>query len=209
LSFTVAVSLPYNGDPARCDFAISSSDTPFLLSEPPYGGGGFFHLVLGLDGVELLEMALEFGVVADISIGPVSGGGYVMAGIYISIEGSDSKVCGFVHAHGHVDLFEIAQVDVDVYVTVCYNNGLVIGQATITVHVEVLFFSADFQLTASYQFAGSKQDAGANSNGGQVGEAEWNDLLVAPSSADNSADPTDSDCDNLEKWPKYYEYFAA
>ena len=228
LSFTVAVSLPYDGSPARCDFAISSTDSPFLLSEPPYGGGGFFRLLLGLDGVEKLEGALEFGVVADISIGPVSGGGYVVAGIYFSIEANDSKVCGFVHSHGHMDMFDIASVDVDVYVSICYDEGNVVGSATITVHVEVLFFSADFQITATYQFAGSQQDSD------QLAEVEPSRLVALPKSQQNKGadrflelpedsrelaeaeafgqadhSGSDDDCENVSKWSEYYKYFAA
>jgi len=211
LAFTVSVSLPYDGDPARCDFAISSLDSPFLLSEPPYGGGGFFRILLGLDGVEKLEGALEFGVVADISIGPVSGGGYVVAGIYFSLEGSNSKVCGFVHAHGHLDMFDIAQVDVDVYVSICYaTGGSVTGTATITVHVEVLFFSADFQLTATYQFAGSPQSSEADGGDSARNQLRTSSNASPSKSLGQTSTPgADDDCDNVAKWPEYYKYFAA
>jgi hypothetical protein len=214
LALSIAVSLPYNGDPARCDFAISSMDSPFLLSTGIYGGGGFLHLLLGLDGVELLEGALEFGVVADISIGPVSGGGYVMAGIYFNIEANEATVCGFVHAHGHVNLFDIAQLDVDVYVSICFSCGSVVGTATITVHVEILFFSADFQLTASYTFAGSGKGCGQGDAAAAF--AEEGSGPAAGLVASDVAEPAEAEasgqdfCDiDPDKWREYFESFAT
>jgi hypothetical protein len=155
LAIEVAVALPFNGDPLRCEFGISDQQHPFLLSFGIYGGGGFLQLQLGLDGVQLLQGALEFGLVSSISIGPLKGEGFVVAGIYFRIAGSKSRVCGFVHAHGHMDIFGIISLDVDLYVGICYDNGNVSGTATFSVHVSILFFSETFTLQASYSFAGS------------------------------------------------------
>ncbi len=155
LAIEVAVALPFNGDPVRCEFGISDQQHPFLLSFGIYGGGGFLQLQLGLDGVQLLQGALEFGLVSSISIGPLRGDGFIVGGIYFRIARNDARVCGFVHAHGHMDIFGIVSLDVDLYVGVCYNNGVVTGTATFSIHVSILFFSEDFSLQASYTFGGS------------------------------------------------------
>jgi hypothetical protein len=155
LAIEVAVALPFNGDPVRCEFGISDQQHPFLLSFGIYGGGGFLQLQLGLDGVQLLQGALEFGLVSSITIGPLKGSGFIVGGIYFRIGGGSAKVCGFVHAHGHMDIFGIISLDVDLYVGVCYLNGVVTGTATFSVHVSILFFSEDFSLQASYTFGGS------------------------------------------------------
>jgi hypothetical protein len=160
LAIEVAVALPFNGDPVRCEFGISDQQHPFLLSFGIYGGGGFLQLQLGLDGVQLLQGALEFGLVSSISIGPLRGEGFIVGGIYFRIAKNDAKVCGFVHAHGHMDIFGLISLDVDLYVGVCYLNGVVTGTATFSVHVSILFFSEDFSLQASYTFGGS---SGGNS----------------------------------------------
>jgi hypothetical protein len=154
LAIEVAVALPFNGDPVRCEFGISDQQHPFLLSFGIYGGGGFLQLQLGLDGVQLLQGALEFGLVSSITIGPLKGSGFIVGGIYFRIGGSSAKVCGFVHAHGHMDIFGIISLDVDLYVGVCYLDGVVTGTATFSVHVSILFFSEDFSLQASYTFGG-------------------------------------------------------
>jgi hypothetical protein len=155
LAIEVAVALPFNGDPVRCEFGISDQQHPFLLSFGIYGGGGFLQLQLGLDGVQLLQGALEFGLVSSITIGPLHGDGFIVGAIYFRIAGNNSKVCGFVHAHGHMDIFGIISLDVDLYVGVCYENGLVQGTASFSVHVSILFFSETFTLQASYSFGGS------------------------------------------------------
>ena len=81
LAIEVAVALPFDGTPVRCELGLSDQQLPFLLSCGIYGGGGFLQLQLGLDGVQLLQGAFEFGVCAAISIGPLQGDGFVVAGI--------------------------------------------------------------------------------------------------------------------------------
>jgi hypothetical protein len=155
LAIEVAVALPFDGTPVRCEFSLSDQQEPFLLSCGIYGGGGFLQLQLGLDGVHLLQGALDFGVCAAISIGPLTGSGFVVAGIYFRVTGTESEVCGFVHAHGHMDIFGIISMDVDLYVGICYENGSVQGTATFTVSISIAFFSESFSLQAHYGFGGS------------------------------------------------------
>jgi hypothetical protein len=156
LAIEVAVALPFDGTPVRCELGLSDQELPFLLSCGIYGGGGFLQLQLGLDGVQLLQGAFEFGVCADISIGPLTGSGYLVAGIYFRITANASEVCGFVHSHGHMDIFGIISMDVDLYVAICYETGVgVYGMATFSVSVSIAFFSESFSMQAEYTFAGS------------------------------------------------------
>ena len=196
LAIQVAVALPFNGDPVRCEFGISDQQHPFLLSFGIYGGGGFLQLQLGLDGVQLLQGALEFGLVSSISIGPLHGDGFIVGGIYFRIAKNSARVCGFVHAHGHMDIFGLISLDVDLYVGVCYDNGVVTGTATFSVHVSILFFSEDFSLQASYTFAGSN---GGNSQSSlsphtapsyQRGEFDTAAFLVSPENGGPMPEPT-------------------
>jgi hypothetical protein len=74
------------------------SPAPFPpLSFGIYGGGGFLQLELGLDEVQVLQGALEFGLVSSISIRPLTGQGFVIGGLYFRIGRSESLVCCFVH----------------------------------------------------------------------------------------------------------------
>jgi len=190
LAIEVAVALPFDGTPVRCEMGLSDQQLPFLLSCGIYGGGGFLQLQLGLDGVQLLQGAFEFGVCADISIGPIAGSGFVVAGIYFSVSADSSEVCGFVHAHGHMDIFGIITLDIDLYVSICYQNGSVTGLATFSVSVSIAFFSETFTMQAQYTFAGS--DSPNNSNDALLEMGEMRDpsaeaFLVSPQPDDDFA----------------------
>ena len=199
----------------RCELGISDQQRPFLLSCGIYGGGGFLQLQLGLDGVQLLQGALEFGLVAAISIGPLEGDGFVVAGIYFRISASDSTVCGFVHAHGHMDIFGLITLDVDLYVSTCYDSatGVVTGTATFTVEVSILFFSETFALSAQYSFGGSNPSSNASPRqlsmkqrqgaSGQARLAQPNTLKSNPNDATNPPQFVDQ-----KVWTEYFNAFV-
>ncbi len=209
LSLSVAVSLPFNGDPMRLEFAISRRFEPFLLSVGIFGGGGFFLMRLGPDGVEKLEGALEFGVVAEISIGIASGGGFIMAGIYFSIEANRSKLCGFVHAHGHLDIIGLISMEIDAFVQVCWikrdGRNYVEGEARITVKIEMFFFSIEVTLEARYQFEGSPGGPALAASGRpelKAADRPARELELPKTSAEY--------CEliGIEDWDDYREAFA-
>jgi len=58
--------------------------------------------------------------------------------------------------HGHMDIFGIISMDVDLYVGICYLEGQVQGTATFSVSVSIAFFSESFSLQAHYGFGGSQ-----------------------------------------------------
>jgi hypothetical protein len=161
---------------------LSDQQLPFLLSCGIYGGGGFLQLQLGLDGVQLLQGAFEFGVCADISIGPLVGSGFVVAGIFFSVTADSSTVCGFVHSHGHMDIFGIISMDIDLYVSICYDAGTVTGIATFSVSVSLGFFSESFSMQAQYTFAGSKSASSSGHSMLDMPHHQSEAFLVQPDS---------------------------
>jgi hypothetical protein len=197
LSFDVAVALPFDGEPVRVQFSISDETYPFLLVEGIYAGGGYLMLELGLDGVQAVEGALEFGVAGDISIGPVVGSGYVVAGIYFRIAGDDARVCGFVHGHGHMDIFGLIQLTIDIYVGTCYDRGKVTGVARFTVNVSILFFSETFHMEAQYSF------------GGSGGDKHLAPLDVHASATTPDEEDTPTTFVTADVWKNYYNSFAV
>jgi hypothetical protein len=194
LSLDVSIGLPFNGDPVRCYFGISSAHRPFLLSAGIYGGTGYLLMRLGLDGVERLEGSFAFGIVAVVNIGPLKGYGAVVAGVHFAIGSGLSEVCGFVQAHGHCDIFGIISLDINVHVDVCYRNGSVEGHAEFTVDIEMLFFSVSYSFTASYSFAGSgpNQAALRHSNSLEVASLAMPPLRF-PETTDSLPFPAPSD----------------
>ena len=86
ISFMAGLDLPYlDGKPA-VEFAFASRAKPFLLTVEIFGGGGFVHLIVGADGVQMVEGALEFGGNYSLDVGVASGGVHAMAGDLLPAE---------------------------------------------------------------------------------------------------------------------------
>ena len=116
-------------------------------------------------GMKQLEVSLEFGAAASIDIGVASGEVHIMAGIYFSLqrkEGSSDLSCtltGFLRLGGSLNVLGIIKVSVEFNLSFTYKDpGKCYGRATLTVHVEVLFFSASVELTVEKVFGGNSGD---------------------------------------------------
>jgi hypothetical protein len=128
-----------------------------------FGGGGFFHLQLDTAGMKELEVALEFGATAALDIGVASGEVHIMAGIYFSLQRKEGStdlaavLSGYLRMGGSLNVLGLIKVSVEFNLTFTYDGARdkAYGRATLTVHVEVLFFSASVELTVERAFGGS------------------------------------------------------
>jgi type VI protein secretion system component Hcp len=166
VSLGAAVTLPFvDGKPAF-DFNVSTREHPFLLSVSIFGGGGFFHLQLDTAGMKELEAALEFGVTASLDIGVASGSVHMMAGIYFALERQDpsndlaAKLSGYLRVGGQMSVLALITVSVEFNLSFTYDSATekAYGRATLTVEVEVVFFSASVELTVEKAFGGQGGD---------------------------------------------------
>lgn len=181
LALNASATLPFIGDPFRARFALSERQNPFMVSVSFFTGGGFFAIGVGLDGVEMLELSIEFGGNFSLDIGVASGGVHVMAGIYIKMSAKESDLTGYVRAGGSLCVLGLITVSVEFYLGLTYDfkNDKAWGEASMTVEIEILFFSVDVTLTVRREFAGG------------------------------SADPTLADAFSLEEWDTYQAAFAS
>lgn len=156
------LTLPFTGEPMRLRFNLSERQSPFTVSVAPFGGGGFFALAVGMDGVETLEASLEFGGCVAIDLGVASGGISLMAGIYLKIEvtSNHSQLTGYVRANGSLEVLGLISVTLEFYLGLDYDFGAgkAWGECRVSVKVEVLLFSASVTVTMRKQFAGSSGD---------------------------------------------------
>jgi hypothetical protein len=188
ISLGAAVTVPFVGvQPARLRFNFCTRENPFLLTVSLIGGGGFVAVGVGLDGLDMLEAAFEFGGNFALNLGVASGGVSIMAGIYFQVmKGDDAtntpdsaKFSGFVRICGAVEVLGLITVTVEFYMELAYENAgghsRAYGDATLTVEVSVLFFSKSVSLSVHRDFAGSDptiQD--------QIGSlAVWNEYIDA------------------------------
>jgi hypothetical protein len=153
LSLSGGVNIPFDGTPVRVRFALCSQDNPFQLTIYIFGGGGFFSCAIGADGIEMIQVSLEFGAAVSIDLGVASGGVSIMAGIYFSLQTVPSEqvvLTGFLRADGNLSVLGIITLSMEFYLGLTYQNpGQAYGEASVTVSISVLFFSTS--VTATYQ----------------------------------------------------------
>jgi hypothetical protein len=152
------VSLPFTaGRPVAVRFSLSERGNPFLVSVAPFGGTGFFAIEVRTDKTVLVEAAIEFGGVLSLNLlGIVSGGVYLLAGIYLSKTDSDLAITGQLRLGGYVDVLGLVSVAIEVYVALTYDShsGTLSGTGRLTVSVKVFFFSQSFSFEVHKEIAG-------------------------------------------------------
>lgn len=174
LSLSGAVNIPFDSSPVRVRFALCSQDNPFQLTIYVFGGGGFFSLAIGADGIEMIQVSLEFGAAVSIDLGVASGGVSIMAGIYFSLQTVPSEqvvLTGFLRADGNLSVLGIITLSMEFYLGLTYEDpGKAYGEASVTVSISVLFFSTS--VTATYQ---KTIGGGSDPDFAQaISKADWN-----------------------------------
>ena len=181
VTLNAGLELPFVEGKPLFDFAISSREHPFNLTVAFLGGGGFFHLQLDTDGIRQLEAALEFGASASIDLGVASGGVHIMAGIYFSMGVKNgnkySILAGYLRMGGELSVLGLISISLEFVLSFAYEDGKAAGRATLTVKVEVLFFSTSVEISVEKRFGGSSGDPRFF----QVFEtpAVWNEYAIA------------------------------
>jgi hypothetical protein len=161
INLIASLCLPFMGDPVRLRLAFCERHNPFLLTVSIYGGGGFFAMNLGPDGIELIEGSLEFGGCVAINLGVASGGIYVMAGVYFKMEfmgeQDQLQLTGYLRAGGALCVLGLITVSLEFYMAINYQTSpkRLWGEASVTVEVEVAFFSKSVSVKMEREFASS------------------------------------------------------
>lgn len=166
VSLGAALTLPFVDGKPVFDFNVSTREHPFLLAVSIFGGGGFFHLQLDTAGMKELEAAFEFGVTAALNLGVASGQVHMMAGIYFSLVRQDpsndykATLTGYLRVGGSMSVLGLITVSVEFNLSFTYEAATdkAYGRATLTVEVEVAFFSASVELTVERGFGGQSGD---------------------------------------------------
>jgi hypothetical protein len=151
ISFGAALNLPFTGDPVRFRFAFCSRERPFQLLIYCFGGGGFFAIAIGLDGVEQIEASLEFGAAISIDVGVASGGVHLMAGIYYSWKEAEKKAWleGYLRMGGELDVLGLVSMSLEFIMSLAHDSStnIVWGEAKLIVEIEVAFFSDSVEMS--------------------------------------------------------------
>jgi hypothetical protein len=174
ISIMTGLDLPYLDGKPGFEFAFAKRNAPFILTVECLGGGGFVHLVLDADGIQMVEGALEFGGEFSIDLGVASGAVHIMAGIYFQLKGSASTLTGFVDIGGEVSVLGIISISIDLNLSLSWihtpQGDKIQGRATLTISVSVLFFSISVQVSVERSFGSGSGDP---KMGQLIGSHDW------------------------------------
>ena len=157
MKFAASVALSFLGEPLTFRFAFNERSNPFLLTVSMFGGGGFFAIELQPNGIKLIEGSMEFGGAFAMSLGVASGGVSLMAGIYFKYEDDNVTISGYVRCVGVLEVLGIISITATFYMGLTYEQATdrVWGEASLTVKVQVLFFSTSVKLSVQREFGHS------------------------------------------------------
>jgi hypothetical protein len=160
VGLSAALTLPFVDKPVGFRFALAERHDPFLVTVSLFGGGGFFALGVQAGGPLEVEASIEFGGNISLDIIVASGGVHVMAGVYFKLAGDDVTLSGFLRAGGSLEVLGLITITAEFYMALTYvkSTGKVSGEASLTVGIEILFFSTHVTLSVHREFAGAAGD---------------------------------------------------
>jgi hypothetical protein len=160
MSLGADVSVPFIGKSVTVGFNFCTRERPFTLTVMCLGGGGWFLVRVGPKGLDILEVGLEATACLAIDLGVASGSISASIGLYIRLEGEKGSLTGYFRLRGEVDVLGLISASIELYMELVYqfDTGKMVGRATITVEIDILFFSGSVQISAERQFAGSNGD---------------------------------------------------
>jgi hypothetical protein len=158
--------LPFDGKPPSARFNFAERHNPFNLTISLLGGGGFLAITVSTAGVQEIEAQLEFGAFAAINLGVAAGAVYIKGGFHFiwSAAKKSVELEAFVELGGSLSILGLISVSITFHVGLTYHeisdpkSNELVGQATLTVEVEVLFFSKSVEVSVEKRFAGSARD---------------------------------------------------
>jgi hypothetical protein len=203
-------TLPFDGSPAVFGFGFSTMANPFQLSIAIFGGGGYFGIQLGTDGLHGIDAGFDFGAMAAINLGVASGSVSLTAGFQYTymVDPSTGKnsttLTGYVKLQGSLSILGIITMTLtfDLSLTYMESSGggsAVTGSATVTLSISILFFSFSVSATATKTF----------SNSGGSGHAVRGSDVRAHIGTTPETNPTFASQMSASDWATYCAAFAS
>ena len=160
ISLGADLQVPFLGKSVTVGFHFCTRERPFTLAVAFIGGGGWFMVRLSPDGLDVLELGLEAGATLAIDFGVASGSVSVMIGVYLRLEGKKGSLAGYFRLRGEVDVLGLISASIELYLKLEYDldTGKMVGQAVITVQIDVFVFSGSVEISCERRFAGSNGD---------------------------------------------------
>lgn len=212
LATRVAINLPFGEDPVRFELGFSAPDDPFAVTVMGIGGGGWFGLDIGLDGVEYMNIGVAIKAALEIDLGVASGGVSCTIGLQYEISGrganTEMALTAFVCIKGRVEVLGIVTLAIELCLGLTLqlpsSSGdpvKLVGQATCTVKVKVCGIKKSVSITMRRTITGSPLPAEPSARRGDARAA------VAPAATEPTP-ITFADVMDQADWTEWCGAFA-
>jgi len=160
LSLSAGFTVPFVAKPLSVRFSFCERHSPFLLTVSAFGGGGFVSICVDPDGVQALEAGFEFGASLAMNFGVASGEVHVLGGFVYAMVADSASLTGYLRIGGSVEALGIITVSIELALELHYEfaSGKCVGKATLTIEVDIAFFSVSVEISCERRFAGSNGD---------------------------------------------------
>lgn len=158
LSLSAGFYLPFGHEAPNMTLAFCTRENPGQVLVSLFGGGVFFSITLTTNGVQLVEMALEFGAGISLNLGVASGSVTVMGGVYFQKSGDAVLLSAYLRMVGKLSVLGLISVSVEFYLGLNYEPSpidMLSGDAALKVKVKIAFFSKTVSLKVHREFKGS------------------------------------------------------
>lgn len=169
LATRVAINLPFGRDPVRFELGFSSPSDPFAVTVMGIGGGGWFGLDVGLDGVEYLNIGALIKAALELDLGVAAGGVSCSFGLQYEIAGvggdTEMSLTAFLCIKGRVEVLGIVTIGIELCIGFTFpipdpgERFKLIGQATCTVKVKVCGIKKSVRITVRRTVTGGVMPA--------------------------------------------------
>jgi hypothetical protein len=194
-------------------FGFCSIDNPFVVTVSMLGGGGFFTMTMGMDGLEGVALGIQVEAQLAIDLVIASGSISIEVGIFLVYWKNASSatdpvtgnpevagwlIGGYLRLRGELDVCGIITISVELYLQITYSpsTGKCIASGFIAIDVSLFCFSISANVPFSRQFSGSNGDPTF---------AE----LMSPGLVDPMLDPTMQGTNPDNAWDPFAEYCMA
>ena len=169
LATRVAINLPFGRDPVRFELGFSSPSDPFAVTVMGIGGGGWFGLDVGLDGVEYLNIGALIKAALELDLGVAAGGVSCSFGLQYEVSGvggdTEMSLTAFLCIKGRVEVLGIVTIGIELCIGFTFpipepgERFKLIGQATCTVKVKVCGIKKSVRITVRRTVTGGVRAA--------------------------------------------------
>lgn len=166
IAFGARFELPFLGDAPSLRLNFAERHSPFGILVACLGGGGFFAVELNAKGLKAIEGTLEAQAGIAVNLGVAAGAVQARLGIYyrwvVQPAPGSMTLEAFAELRGELCVLGLISVSITFHVGLIYHaegdQKLLAGVASITVEIELLFFSKSVSVSCERKFLGCNGD---------------------------------------------------